>query len=117
MSGLSDSIFTKVSNLYKKAGYLNLYGVDLIITIVICVFFSLIMMYYSVINNLQPIKADWDNNKCKPSIIPFAGIINRPDNETAFEFTQKNFIYCGQTMLKKIVAAYNADKPKELQLN
>ena len=103
MSGLSDSIFTKGSNLYKKAGYLNLYGVDLIITLVICVFFSLIMMYYSVINNLQPIKADWDNNKCKPSIIPFAGIINRPDNETAFEFTQKNFIYCGQTMLKKIV--------------
>jgi hypothetical protein len=103
MSGSSDSVFTSVSNLYKKAGYLNLYGIDLIITLVICVLFSLIMTYYSVINNLQPIKADWDNNKCKPSVIPFAGIINKPDGDTVFEFTQKNFMYCGQSILKSIV--------------
>ena len=36
---MSDSVFAEVSNLYKKAGYLNLYGIDLIITIVICVIF------------------------------------------------------------------------------
>lgn len=103
MSGLSDSVFTDVSNLYKKAGFLNLYGIDLIITLVICVLFSLIMAYYSVVNNLQPIKADWDNNKCRPSIIPFAGLINKPDGDTVFEFTQKNFMYCGQSILKSIV--------------
>ena len=73
---MSDSVFAEVSNLYKKAGYLNLYGIDLIITIVICVIFLLTMLYFSIINNLEPIKVDWDNNKCRPSIIPFAGIIN-----------------------------------------
>ena len=100
---MSDTVFAEISNLYKKAGYLNLYGIDLIITMVICVGFLLIMIYYSIINNLEPIKADWDNNKCRPSIIPFAGIINKPDGETAFDFTQKNFIQCGQIILKSIV--------------
>ena len=100
---MSDSVFVEVNNLYKKAGYLNLYGIDLIITVVICVGFLLIMLYFSIINNLEPIKADWDNNKCRPSIIPFAGIINKPDGETIFDFTQKNFIHCGQTILKSIV--------------
>jgi len=100
---MSDSVFVEVNNLYKTAGYLNLYGIDLIITTVICVGFLLIMLYFSIINNLEPIKADWDNNKCRPSIIPFAGIINKPDGETIFDFTQKNFIHCGQTILKSIV--------------
>ena len=77
MSGLSDSVFTDVSNLYKKAGFLNLYGIDLIITLVICVLFSLIMTYYSVINNLQPIflnNSMFLDNDCK-SFSP-VGIIN-----------------------------------------
>jgi hypothetical protein len=100
---MSESVFAEVSNLYKKAGYLNLYGLDLIITIVICVVFLVIMIYFSIINNLEPIKADWDNNKCRPSIIPFAGIINKPDGETVFDFTQKNFIQCGQIILRTIV--------------
>ena len=100
---MSDSVFVEVNNLYKKAGYLNLYGIDLIITIVICVVFLLIMLYFTIINNLEPIKADWDNNKCRPSIIPFADIINKPDDETIFDFTQTNFIHCGQIILKTIV--------------
>jgi len=100
---MSDSVFAEVSNLYKKAGYLNLYGIDLIITIVICVIFLLTMLYFSIINNLEPIKADWDNNKCRPSIIPFAGIINKPDGDSVVDFTQKNFIQCGQIILRTIV--------------
>jgi len=100
---MSDLVFAEVSNLYKKAGYLNLYGIDLIITIVICVIFLLTMLYFSIINNLEPIKADWDNNKCRPSIIPFAGIINKPDGESVIDFTQKNFIQCGQIILRTIV--------------
>ena len=106
---MSDKVFADINNLYKKAGYLNLYGIDLIITIVLCLMFLFIIIYYSVINNLQPLKADWDNNKCRPSVIPFAGIINKPYDDSVFEFTQKNFIYCGQTILTSIID--NAFKP------
>ena len=104
-----NDLYSNVNNLYKKAGYLNIYGIDLIITIVITVFFVLIIIYFSIINNLGPIKANWDSNKCKPSVIPFAGIINKPDDDSVLEFTQKNFINCSQNMLRDIVD--NAFKP------
>tara|TARA_B100001121_G_scaffold309234_1_gene335408 strand:- start:95 stop:1315 length:1221 start_codon:yes stop_codon:yes gene_type:complete len=105
----NNDVFSKVNNLYKKAGYLNIYGIDLIISIVITVLCLLIIIYFSIINNLDPLRANWDSNKCKPSVIPFAGIINKPDDETVLEFTEKNFINCSQTMLRNIVD--NAFKP------
>ena len=104
-----NDLYSNVNNLYKKAGYLNIYGIDLIITIVITIFFVLIIIYFSIVNNLGPIRANWDSNKCKPSVIPFAGIINKPEDDSVLEFTQKNFINCSQTMLRDIVD--NAFKP------
>ena len=105
----NNDVFSKVNNLYKKAGYLNIYGIDLIISIVITVLCLFIIIYFSIINNLDPLRANWDSNKCKPSIIPFAGIINKPEDETVLEFTEKNFINCSQTMLRNIVD--NSFKP------
>ena len=104
-----NDLYSNVNNLYKKAGYLNIYGIDLIITVVITIIFIVIIIYFSIVNNLGPIKANWDSNKCKPSVIPFAGIINKPDDDSVLEFTQKNFINCSQTMLRDIVD--NAFKP------
>ena len=34
--------------------------------------------------------------------MPFAGIINKPDNMTSSEYTSQNFTYCIQTILKSI---------------
>lgn len=97
------NVLTKVNKLYKQAGFLNIYGVDLIITIVIIICFLIIIIYFSIKNNLGPLRANWDINKCKPSVLPFAGLINKPEDDTAFEFTQKNFISCAETMLRNIV--------------
>ena len=64
--------------------------------------FVLAIFYFHILNNLQSIKADWMNQRCSPSVIPFAGIINKGSDETAFESTQKNFTYCTQTILESI---------------
>ena len=103
MSAIDEAVYTKVNKLYRQAGYLNIYGIDLIITIVIVISFLIIIIYFSIKNNLGPLRANWDINKCKPSVIPFAGLINKPDDDTVFEFTQKNFISCAETMLRNIV--------------
>ena len=52
--------------------------------------------------NVQPIKSDWINQRCKPYVIPFAGIINKPDNLTISEFTNQNFQYCTQSILSSV---------------
>lgn len=103
MSAIDEAVYTKVNKLYRQAGYLNIYGIDLIITIVIVISFLIIIIYFSIKNNLGPLRANWDINKCKPSVIPFAGLINKPDDDTVFEFTQKNFISCAESMLRNIV--------------
>ena len=50
-------------------------------------------------SHLQPIIADWPNQRCKPTIIPFAGFITRPDGVTIADYTAQNFTYCTQNIL------------------
>ena len=104
-----EDIFTKVNNLYNTKGFLEKYGTDLWISIIICIVFFIAISYYHVFNNIQPIVADWDNQKCNPSVIPFAGLINKSPDTSAFEFTGKNFTGCIQTILKTVAA--DAFKP------
>ena len=104
-----DGIFTKVNNLYNRKGYIEKYGTDLWITVIVIFIVILIVGYYHIINNIQPIIADWDNQKCNPSVMPFAGLINKSADTTAFEFTGNNFTGCIQTILKTVTA--DAFKP------
>ena len=64
--------------------------------------FFLAISYYYVYNHIEPIKADWVNQRCNPKVMPFAGLINKPDNKTITEFTGENFNYCTQTILTNL---------------
>tara|TARA_B100000902_G_scaffold397102_1_gene459902 strand:- start:2145 stop:3761 length:1617 start_codon:yes stop_codon:yes gene_type:complete len=97
-----DTIFTKIDDLYNKSGYMDRYGLDVWVTIFLLIIFILAISYYNVMNNIQPIKADWINKRCSPNVIPFAGLINKGPEETTFEYTQKNFTECIQTILTSI---------------
>ena len=104
-----ETIFTKVNNLYNKKGFLEKYGTDVWISIIIFLIFFIATSYYHVFNNIQPIISDWDNQKCNPSVIPFVGLINKPQGMSAFEFTGNNFTGCIQSILKTVAA--DAFKP------
>ena len=105
----NNSIFEKINKLYEKSGYLDRHGLDLFLTIVLCIVFFLAISYYHILNNLQPIKADWENKRCTPGVIPFAGIINKGPDDTAFDYTKDNFEQCTHTILASI--SDNAFKP------
>jgi hypothetical protein len=89
----------KINNLYEKKGFLDRYGGSLFLTIIIFFIFFLRFSYLHVMNNLKPIKANWNEEKCKPYVIPFAGYINKPDDSTPFEATQANFTGCIQNIV------------------
>ena len=99
---MDDTLFSNINNLYNKKTFLEKYGSDLWITIIICIIVILLMSYYYVMNHIQPIISDWNNQKCSPIVIPFAGLINKPANMTAFEFTGSNFTNCVTTILENI---------------
>tara|TARA_B110000967_G_scaffold190488_1_gene215243 strand:- start:9865 stop:10644 length:780 start_codon:yes stop_codon:yes gene_type:complete len=97
-----DNFITDINKIYKT-GFLEKYGGSLWLTIIFIVVMLLGMAYFHVLNNLQPIKKDWVNQRCNPSVMPFAGIINKPSNKTVFEFTSENFSGCIQTILGDMI--------------
>ena len=104
MSTNTSSYFSKINDLYNRKSFLDKYGLDVWITIIISIVFFLITSYFYVLNNIQPIKADWENQKCSPAVMPFAGLINKGPNDTFFDFTGKNFTNCVQGILTNAIA-------------
>jgi hypothetical protein len=92
----------KVNRIYEGLSYFDQYGGSVVLFFIITVILFIIWAYAKIIVNIQPIKDDWVNQRCYPTVIPFAGIINPPDGSTATEFTQENFNYCVQGILTSI---------------
>lgn len=83
-----------IEHLYNKETYLDKYGGSLIITTISILVAFVIYSYFMISHNFGKIRANWNENKCHPSVIPFAGLING-ENTT----TQANFTECAQSML------------------
>lgn len=96
----------KVEELYKKASYLDKYGGSVFMAMILLIVFFLLFSYFQVMNNLKPIKADWMNQRCSPGVIPFAGLINKDPNMSAFEFTGNNFKGCVNNILIGITGEF-----------
>lgn len=92
----------KIKHLYKNLSYFDQYGTSIIICIILLTILFWIHGYYTIMTNVQPIKDNWLKYRCNPKVIPFAGLINKPDDKTATQFTQDNFTQCVQEMLKPI---------------
>ena len=99
-----ENVFTQINDIYNKKGFLERYGTDLWISVIIMIIFFIVTSYFYVMNHVKPILANWDNDKCSPSVIPFAGLINKDPKMSVFEFTGKNFTGCIQTILKTIAS-------------
>ena len=88
-----------INKIYDKSGFLDKYGGSIVLTLFIMGIFFYYTSYYFVLNHVEPIKGDWVNERCKPYVLPFAGIINKPPDQTAMDFTNSNFTYCIQSIL------------------
>lgn len=93
------NIFSKI---YNQKGYFDFYGGSFTITLVILFIFFIIFSYFYVMSQIKPIKADWIRQRCSPMVIPFAGLINKPEDKGNLEFTNSNFNYCINSMFEKI---------------
>jgi hypothetical protein len=100
------SFMEYIDEVYEKAGYLDKYGLDFLITIIVLFMFFLPISYFYVMSKAEPIRADWQNQRCHPAVIPFAGWIAQPKNQTYSEFTSENFGNCVNGILAKIVGYF-----------
>jgi hypothetical protein len=86
--------------LYDNLTYFDNYGSSVIGVIFITFILLLLISFSFAMIYKKTISDDWINQRCKLSVIPFAGFINKPDNMTTGEYTKQNFDYCIQTNVK-----------------
>lgn len=99
---MDDNNLNNITKMYEKLTYFDQYGGSLVLFIFITIIVIILMSYFHTMINIQPIIDDWPNQRCKPTIIPFAGFITRPDGMSATEYTSQNFTYCTQNILSGI---------------
>ena len=112
----NDKMNSHIKKIYSKLSYLDNYSTQVILVIVLIFGLIVICTYCYVQMNIEAVKADWANQRCKPGIIPFAGYINKLDpTMTANESTKQNMEYCTQNTLKTVAA--DAVQPITFALN
>jgi hypothetical protein len=97
-----NNIIKDISKLYNKLTFLDKYGNDFFIAIFLIIIFVIILSYFTILNNIETLKKDWINNRCKANIIPFAGIINAPDGTSILDYTIQNFNNCINNISKNV---------------
>lgn len=92
-------IYMGLEEIYKNLTYFDYYSSSVLLFVLITILTILAVLYFRLMTNIEPIKNDWANNRCRPHIIPFAGLIKKNDDESASTATFKNFNYCTQKIL------------------
>ena len=101
-----DNIANKIGKLYNHSTYSEKNGGSIFMTVLILFVFFIALSYYYVMAQAQPIKDNWVNERCSPAVMPFAGLINKPDGQSAFDFTGENFSFCTQNIIKEITGIF-----------
>jgi hypothetical protein len=104
-----DENIKKITKMYDNLSYLDQYGNSVILIILITLILFLLIAYSFIMINIVPIRNNWVAERCKPYVIPFAGIINAPEGTSITDFTQENFTYCMQNVTSSL--AENAVSP------
>lgn len=92
----------KISLLYQKRGYMDRYGIHVWITLITLILFFLANGYYYVINNMKLLDNNWDEVRCNPIVMPFAGMIHSEEGVSPSEYTQQNFESCMNDTMRPI---------------
>ena len=103
MNNIPETFTDYFDKLYNKNGYLDKYGGSVSIAGLLLFITWLILSYFVVMRKVAPIKADWVNQRCSPSVMPFAGLINGPPGQSKFAYAGQNFTNCVSNILKQIL--------------
>jgi len=99
---MEETIKEKLNKLYNHLTYFDIYSSSLFLFLFLMILLILFFLYFRVMTNAKEIKKNWNENRCKPQNILFAGFINKPENKTIFEYTGENFTYCVQNILSNV---------------
>jgi hypothetical protein len=83
-----------MEELYNHRGYFYTYGSDVVISAGIGALTVAINSYTTYQSVLLQLRTNWNEHKCNPIYMPFAGIIMPQPGLSTMETTVQNFSYC-----------------------
>lgn len=83
-----------VIKLYNHNSYLETYGGDVVTTLILFLIAFGITSYATYQSMMLQIKTNWNEHRCNPIYMPFAGIIMPKPGLSTSENTSQNFAYC-----------------------
>ena len=108
---IMDAPTSYINKLYDNMSFFELHFQSILIVLLVSVIVILLATASKVLSKTNVLKTNWDAERCKPNIIPFAGLINKPIGQTIAEYTLKNFNYCVSNILnsgfKKATFSYD----------
>jgi len=94
-----------INSIYDNLTYTNVYAPFIFLNIILIVGLIQYIAFINVMKKINYYKDNWDTERCKPTLLPFAGFINKPENQTNFQFTSNNFQYCIQNIIQMFAGA------------
>lgn len=112
MDGKRDAV-SYINKLYDNLSFFELHFQSILIILLVTAILIFGLTASRIISKSNALTKDWEAERCKPNIMPFAGIINRPVGQTIAEYTLTNFNYCVSKALDvsfpTVTASYDFD--------
>jgi len=90
----------RFNKIYENQGFFDRYNGSVFGTAFVVIIFFIIFSYFYIQTRMDPIRANWTQERCSPAVIPFAGLVNAPPDKSKFQFTYDNFNYCVKSIIK-----------------
>jgi hypothetical protein len=94
-----------INYLYRNLTYSNVYAPYIILNFILIAGLVLYIIYINVMKKAKYYQDNWDTERCNPTILPFAGFINKTNDKTVFQYTGENFQYCVQNIIQGFAGA------------
>ena len=93
MDGKGDAV-SYINKLYDNLSFFEMHFQSVLIILLVTVIVIFGLTASRILSQSNLLKNNWDAERCKPNIMPFAGIINPQIGQTMVEYTLTNFNYC-----------------------
>ena len=95
-----------IKKIYKESSYLDTYGGSVVGAISIIAVVGWACSYYYIQIHMNHLRQNWNDYKCHPGVMPFAGQIKLTPGMTPLQFTSSNFSYCLNKVLVDVVRRF-----------
>ena len=99
MTTTNENMVSKINNYFDNSKYSEIYSNDIWFTIIIFLIVIFIALYFFIISSIKSYKNSWEQNKCNPTLMPFASVINSEESKgNELNYIINNFNECLNTL-------------------